>query len=624
MTAPRPQLPPEEQHLLDHIDFLRRRWRIALAIFLGFVGVAALGSWRLAPTYRATTRVLVGAASSSNLLSERSASIEGYLLERRSFETQLEIIRSEPVIERAAVRLGRLDESADPAQRAAVIAALKGAVDVGRVRDTRIVLLHATASEPDVARDVANAMAEAYIAYADDQRMAARRRSIEWLTSESAKARESLKQSEERLVDYISREQIDFSADDEARLVADPARDAVRAQIAQAEVELAQLRRRYRDLHPKVVDLKARLESLKRSMASSQVASTTSHRKLIQYRILRRDVDLDHELYQVLLKKLKEADLSAGVGETDIRVLEAAKRPSVPIGPQAWRALGVAAVLGLCLGLGVAYGIEALDRTARSSDDVQRVLGLPTLGVVDRFQSPEGGRRLLAETLGSAAGEMFRAIRTNVRFSHVDRPRRVVLVTSTGPEEGKSTVLANLGVSFAQSGRRTIVIDTDLRRPSLHRFFQLPDQRGLADLLAGDASEQETIRTSHIDNLDVLTSGTLPPNPAELIESNRLQELITSLRERYDYVLLDSPPAGGLIDSSLMCALADGVVFVVERGRFDLKTVRSALRQLDRAGARLYGVVLNKAPVDERASLYGYYAYGSDVREAREAAAEVG
>jgi capsular exopolysaccharide synthesis family protein len=218
----------------------------------------------------------------------------------------------------------------------------------------------------------------------------------------------------------------------------------------------------------------------------------------------------------------------------------------------------------------------------------------------------------VADTPGALEGEMFRALRTNLRFSHVDRPRRVVLVTSTGPEEGKSTVLANLAVSLAQSGRRTVVIDTDLRRPSLHRLFELGRSRGLADYLAGDALLEDALRPTQIEGLDALPCGTLPANPAELIESARLQELLRVLRERYDYVLLDSPPAGGLIDASLLAGLADGVLLVVEPRRFDWRILRGTVRQLERSGARLYGVVLNKTPRDEQADVYRNYAYGRD------------
>jgi capsular exopolysaccharide synthesis family protein len=600
-----------EDHLLNHLEFLRKRWRVMVAIFLGFIAAGAAVTHRLPPVYQSTTRVLVGSGLSGNVLSERSTPIESYFLEKRSFETQLEVIRSEPVAERAALLMGRIGDDTAPERRRAIIASFKGAVSADRVRDTRIVLISARGPSPEGARALADATARAYIEYSEDQRAEARRRSIAWLTSETANLREELRASEERLVDYLSREQIDPSLEDEAGLAASgKATEALRTRIEAAVLDLSQLLRRYREQHPKVIEAQSRLDGLRRRAAEEQTRRSAEHRKLIQYRILKRDADLDHQMYQVLLKKLKEADLSAGVGEPEMRVLEAAKLPRAPIAPRAVRNLGVAAVLGLCLALGLAYAVEAMDRTLSSPEDIESGVGLPTLAVVRRFDSPESRGLLAAESSGSLEGETFRALRSNVRFIHVDKPRRIVLVTSTGPEEGKSTVLSNLGVSLAQSDRRTLLVDTDLRRPSLHRLFRLSNRRGLADVLAGDAAVEDAIQTSRIDRLDVLPSGTLPPNPAELIESARLQQLIAGLRDRYDYILLDSPPAGGVIDSCLLCSLADGVLFIVEPRRFDRRLVLSALRQLDRAGAKLYGVVLNKAVRPERAGLYGYYQYG--------------
>jgi len=272
-------------------------------------------------------------------------------------------------------------------------------------------------------------------------------------------------------------------------------------------------------------------------------------------------------------------------------------------------------VLGLCAAISAAYLVDTLDRSVGSAEEVARVLGLSTLGTISRFDARPRTSSLVAEAPGGLEGEMFRALRTNLRFSHVDLQRRAVLVTSTGPEEGKSTVLGNLAVSLAQSGRRTVVIDTDLRRPTLHRMFTLAKTRGLADYLAGDSNLDEALRPTHVEGLDVLPCGTLPANPAELIESARLGELVRLLRERYEYVLLDSPPAGGLVDASLLAGLVDGVLLVVEPRRFDWRVLRSTVRQLERSGARLYGVVLNKSALDDRTSAYRYYSYGREAAD---------
>lgn len=596
----------EENHLADTLGVLRKRWRTLVATFLGFVAVAALVTFQLPPVYQAEARIVIGSGHSQGLMSDGFLALESYFLERRSFETQLEVIRSEPVAMLAAERLGWVDAETPPAERARRAASVKGALEVQHLRDTRIVLLRARDSSPERAQAIANAVADAYILFSEEQGTQARNRSVAWLTQEIETLREKLRGAEEKLVEFRTEAEVPAAAIDGGSGEMAPANETLRSQLASAELELTQLLGRYRNLHPKVQEARKRVAGLRARIARAQTNRAEESRRLIQYRMLKRDAELDQEMYDVLLKKLKEADINDQVTEADIRILEAAKRPGAPIAPRTARNLGVAAVLGLCFALVLAYLVEYFDRSVGNAEEVVRALGLPTLGIVGSF----GRRRseALAVEGGGSLGEAFRTLRTNLRFSHVDLPRRVVLVTSTGPEEGKSTVVSNLGASLAQSGRRTLVIDTDLRRPSLHRTLGAPRSRGLADILAGDASPEDAIRGTRIGGLDVLPCGTVPANPAELIESARLQELLASLRARYEYVILDSPPAGGLVDASLLSSLADGVLFVIEPERFDWRAIRGALRQLERAGARVYGAVLNKADVDGAAGLYGYYA----------------
>ncbi|UCE87436.1 MAG: polysaccharide biosynthesis tyrosine autokinase, partial [Deltaproteobacteria bacterium] len=604
---------------LDHLEILRKRWRVLLATFVGFVAVATLVIYRMPPVYRATARVIVGSGVSQGLVGEHGSSIDGYLLERRSFETQLEVIRSEPVAVRAARRLGWIPGTAGAEEELAAAATIKGMVRVDHLDDTRIVLVGASTGSPERARDVANAMADAYIAYSLDQQSEAHRRSVEWLTSEIAALRDQVRASEERLLDYLAREEIDLP--DETQIAqAAPERSDARlvAELHAAEIELSELLRRYRERHPKVIEARARLDHLRRARDGQQSQLASDHRKLIQYRLLKRDVELDHQMYDLLLKKLKESDLSVDIGASDVRILESAKLPDRAIAPRTARNLVLAFVLGLCFSVAITYLVEIFDRTVGSPEDVARILDLPTLAVIRSFDRSAREGHLVAELPGSFEGEVFRSLRTNLRFSHVDKPRRVVLVTSTGPEEGKSTVLSNLAVSLAQGERKTLVVDTDMRRPSLHRMLELRRTPGLAEILAGDIHVDEAIQSTRIAHLDALPCGTVPVSSAELIESASLQQLLCELRSRYDYVLLDSPPAGGLVDAPLLSALADGVLLVVEPGRFDHRVVRRAVQQLETAGARLYGVVLNKARGEEPSEFYRYYSYGASEADAGE------
>lgn len=596
----------EESHLADTLGVLAKRWRTLLATFVGFLAVAALVTFQLPPVYQAEVRMMIGPGSSRTLMSEGFLALESYFLERRSFETQLEVIRSEPVALRAAEILGWVDGSTAPEERARHAAAVKGATEVEHLDETRIVLLRASDSDPGRAQAIADAVSQAYILFAEEQGVEARNRSVAWLTQEIDALREKLRRSEEGLVEYMTEADVEPAGGPAATTDGGPVDEKLRAELAAAELELTRLLGRYRNLHPRVQEARKRVAAMRGRIASAQASRAEESRRLIHYRMLERDAELDREMYDVLLKKLKEADINDQAAGTDIRVLESAKRPGAPIAPRTGRNLGVAAVLGLCLALFLAYLVEYFDRSLGTAEEVGRALGLATLGVVGSFGRKRSDS--LAVEAGGSLGEAFRTVRTNLRFSHVDLRRRVVLVTSTGPEEGKSTVVANLGASLAQSGRRTLVIDTDLRRPSLHRTLGAPRSRGLADILAGDAAPDAAIRATRIAGLDVLPCGTVPANPAELIESARLQELLRGLRERYEYVILDSPPAGGLVDASLLSALADGVVFVIEPGRFDWRAIRGTLRQLERAGARIYGAVLNKAEADGAAGLYGYYA----------------
>jgi uncharacterized protein involved in exopolysaccharide biosynthesis len=329
------QLQLEENHLADYLAVIRKRWRKVLATFLGFVAVAGIVSLRLPPVYQSTARIVVGSSFGKGLLSEGVTPVEGYFLERRSFETQLEIIQSEPVAKLAAVILGWVDEDASDARKEQVASQIKARVSVQHLRDTRIVLLRAVDSSPERAREIANAVAAAYIDFTRAEGDEVRTRSIAWLTSEIESLRGQLRNSEERLVDYLATEKIDLAgaASTTAR-ESTASDDALRANLAAAELELSELLGRYRGRHPKVLETRARVDSLRHRLMNAQGSQAEDHRKLIQYRLLKRDADLDREMYEVLLKKLKEADVREGLSDVNIRILEHAKRPSVPIEPR--------------------------------------------------------------------------------------------------------------------------------------------------------------------------------------------------------------------------------------------------------------------------------------------------
>jgi len=307
---------------------------------------------------------------------------------------------------------------------------------------------------------------------------------------------------------------------------------------------------------------------------------------------------------QAFIEQNDETDLSR---PGSVSVVEPAAVPSSPVKPR----VVFNVILGLIAGLMVAGGLillmEYLDDTVKSEQDVEQAAGLATLGVVMRF----GRRGSLQPVTGygsrSAPAEAYRSIRTSVRFATMDQSGQVLLVTSANPLEGKSTTAANLAVSMAQAGRRVVLVDADLRKPTLHQVFKLDNRVGLTSaLLSGDGA-RSCIQPSAFDNLSLLTSGPLPPNPSELLSSGRMRDLLEALRREADVVIMDGPPALVVTDATLLAALADGTIVVVAAGHTRSAALRQAVDGLSRATDRLLGAVLNKAARRGAPTYHHYY-----------------
>jgi capsular exopolysaccharide synthesis family protein len=233
------------------------------------------------------------------------------------------------------------------------------------------------------------------------------------------------------------------------------------------------------------------------------------------------------------------------------------------------------------------------------------VLKVPRLGAERTNGRPPAGLVALRDPRSPVA-EAYRALRTNIQFSSLDKPLRTLLVTSAGPDEGKSTTLANLAVVMAESGTRVLAVDGDLRRASLHMLFDLDNSHGLTDLFLGDGAEPLPVQDTAVPNLQVLTSGQLPPNPSELLGSRLMDRVLQRLRDAAEVVLFDAPPVVAVTDAAQLAPRMDGVLLVVDAGSTRRDIARRARAQLEMAHARLLGVVLNNVPLDSR--MFGYYA----------------
>ncbi len=400
-------------------------------------------------------------------------------------------------------------------------------------------------------------------------------------------------------------------------------------------------------------EVEANAQLLERDLNRQELLADNMAQKLVQYNMLKHDAETNKQLYDGLLEKLKEAGISAGLRSSNIRIVDPALVPSFPSRPQKGRNILLALLVGLVGGVGLAYLREYLDNTIKSPDDVQNLAGLPCLAVVPAFAARNGSRALarLARQSGAANGdsrvelislhqpksvvsEAFRALRTSLLLSQADRAPQVILVTSALPREGKTTSAANLAITLAQLGDRTILLDSDLRKPGVRRALNLSNghlhEVGLSSYLAGVATLRDII-ISHpnVPNLDAITTGPIPPNPADLLSSHRMAEAIEDLRQNYKFIVIDSPPIMAATDAVILSALTDGVLLIVWSNETPKQAFSRTRELLTAVKSHLLGVVLNA--VDSGAPDYYYsyryypysYGYGEEEAENNRSSAKI-
>ena len=345
----------------------------------------------------------------------------------------------------------------------------------------------------------------------------------------------------------------------------------------------------------------------------------------IEYSLLKRDLDTNRQLYEGLLEKLKEAGVSAGLRSNNFRIVDVARVPTAPVEPNIPRNLAFAFMLGLTSGVGLAFLLEGLDSTVRTTEQAQMISGLPPLGMIPLGSrtAREGAnpKRLVIATSKEAVelitqvrpqsqmAESYRALRTSLLLSNLGAPPKVIMVTSALPQEGKTTTSINCAVVLAQKGIRVLLIDADLRRPSIHKTLGMGPRSGLSNVLTGSATLQQAItRSPTLPNLDVLPAGTPPPNPAELLASANMRDVLQELRGQYDHIVVDTPPTLSVTDAVVLSPRADAIVLVIRSGQTTKQALRRSRDILMQVNAKVSGVLLNAVDLSSP-DYYYYYEY---------------
>lgn len=374
----------------------------------------------------------------------------------------------------------------------------------------------------------------------------------------------------------------------------------------------------------------AKEDSLRSAFDKQRGETLTQNEAAVNYRIIQQEIETNKSLLDGLLQRSKENEVVVAGTPNNIHIVDHASVPKVPVGPKRLQAILLAGLFSLIIGIALARYLDYLDDSVHSSEDVENFLRLPALAVIPtmgrsarrRLLSafPGGGRTngqhdgpelLINETSNrSPLGESYRQLRTSVLLSSAGGAPQTLLITSSQPGEGKTTTVVNTAMTLAQTGAKVVIVDGDMRRPRLHSIFDLANTNGLSGILASKLAEKEMLDTVQLheqSGLHILTAGRIPPNPAELLGSTQIRNLMAVLEQNFNYVVIDSPPVASFTDGVLLSSVADGVLLVVHGGTASRHVVRRARQLLSDVGAKIFGVVLNNVTV----SRHDYYYYNT-------------
>ncbi len=476
------------------------------------------------------------------------------------------------------------------------------------------------------------------------------------------------------------RELRSLSVDALPESVSNPTIQALKTQYSQVKAEYEEKGKIYRPEYPEMVQLKARLDATRGTLqeeirkavdaAESDYRAalkkensfqglldeqrgdvTRMNKNAIFYHTLRTEVENMRTLLSTLVAKQNEIQVSSQLGglrTSNIKVVDRALVPRAPFTPNVRRNLLMALLVGLFGGLGLIFLVESLDNTVKGPEDVEKLAGLPSLGIIP-FLTADGGRKK-SDVYGSyrsygadaakpeetlpqvreielinhlypkfSIAEDYRTVRTSILFSHADAAPKTIAFTSTLPQEGKTATVSNLAVSFAQLEGRVLLVDADLRKPRLSKIFNLRNASGLSSYLAGKGSFDEVVQKTSIENIWTVPSGPHPPNPAELLNSKRMKDLLAEAKERFNVVLLDTPPVLAVIDPVIVASLADSTVIVVRAGKTTRRPLLRAIEEVRKSKADIIGVVFNEVRIGRQGigtPFYHYYQYEYESDEA--------
>lgn len=539
----------QELQISDYINVLQRRKSVIIIFFITTVLVVTIGSLIMKPVYRATATLLIDVESPNVLTTSGMVAIEAqnYYTYKEYYQSQKEIITSR-VIAREVFNEFNLADTKNYKKAKDPVGEFLKTIKVEPVRDTRLLKLHVNSKDPVLAANIANRIAEMYV---------------------------------RRNLYYISRDEM---------------MNLLKNEYLKLETKLSEYNKTFLAKHPQMIRLKKELRETVKKIEDVKKAS-------FGYDIITKDFQGEGGY---TLEGLKANNVS---------IEDPAEVPIIPIKPKKRLNVLLAVIVGLFGGVGLAFFFEYLDDTVKSVEDTGKLVAWPFLGGVPQIDSGAGKMRefekdLLTHTKPKdPTSEAYRAIRTSILFSSTEEhPLKAVLITSPGPQEGKTTTLCNLGVVMAQSGKRVLMVDADMRRPRLHGIFKKKNEKGLSDFLCSQAELKDIIQKTDIDNIAIVSGGQHPPNPSELLSGHKVEDFIRVAKEKFDFILFDTPPVAVVTDAIVLSKATDGTIMVIESEKTSKRVLPRIYQILKDSKAKIIGTVLNKISLKSRSHHYYYYS----------------
>ena len=599
--------------------FKRWIWLLVLgAVIAG--GTAYYVSSRETPMYQASTRFVVLRAATAGYYDYYA-----FVDYQQLISTYSQLLSTDALLDQASEELG--------------YSAYGIRANASQIAETQFVLLTVIHHDPAKAAEIANVLVEVLseqneqlqsVRYETTERNLQQRvdqalEQIELLQSQineisSTSVQEQLSQVEgeiEKLQSQIIEIESQIQTLEE-RIASFNPTFATEEQIAlneQEKAQLAELRANYNQIEP-VLGLYQQIFTNLTVLGRTPDSSATSSVELTQ---LQTNLNLYQQIYINSISSLEALNLTRAQNAPNVIQVEPARTPQTPISPKPMQSMMLYGAVGLLAMAGIAFLVEYLDDTIKTPEEVKEVLGLPVIGLVADMNGSMVKRKevnkgvFVANQPRSPISEAFRSMRTSLEFYSVDKPLQVLIVTSSGAEEGKTTIATNLAVILAKGNKNVLLLDADMRRPNVHNHLSISNRVGLSHLIRRRSTLEEVIQiSSEVPNLSVITSGSLPPNPAELLASEKMKSILTELKAQFDLIIIDTPPAI-VTDAQILATRADGVIYVLRPGKTRVIAAQTPLEEFERIGANMIGVVMNRIPRN-RDYYYGgfdYYAPGA-------------